>query len=705
MQGDTVPAADLSGLLNPQSVAIVGASDTPTRIGGRSLGYMLQRPFAGRLYPVNPTRSTVQGVPSFPSISALPETPDVALLALPGRLVPEAIDQLIARGGRHAVIFSSGFAETGAAGAEAQEQIVRQARAGGLRLLGPNSLGVLNTRNNFWGTFTATLEGGFPTRGRVAIASQSGAFGAHLLCAATMRNLGISVFLATGNEADLSTPDAIDWLVEDDETDVILSYLEGIRDGDALIRSLERARLARKPVIIMKAGRSELGAHAAQSHTAALAGNDAVVDAILRDSGALRISNTQEALDFAETAARQCYPVNNSLGVLTVSGGAGIMIADDAERLNLPMPPLPETAQEKLTELLPFAAPRNPVDCTAQALNDLHLVGDFGTLMLTEGGYRSFIAYFSHAGGQQSIVPRLREELRRIAAIAPDRLFILCVLAPPDVVQAYRDDGYIVFDDFSRAVAAIAAMGRLGEAFARPPASTPALPVKVDLPAAAVNEAEAKALLNEAGIPVASERIASSASDAIGAACDIGFPVVMKIVSPDIPHKTEIGGVVTGIRNEAGADAAFQTLMERAATARPDARIDGVLVARQIEGGTECIMGIQHDPVFGPVAMFGLGGIHVEVLKDIVLRRCPFGEAEAMDMIRSIRGFPLLDGVRGQQGVRLQDLAAMLARLSQLATALGPGLQSIDINPVIATPDGAWAVDAVIELVPTDSVA
>lgn len=702
MQGDPIPAADLSGLLNPRSVAIVGASDTPTRIGGRSLGYMLQRPFAGRLYPVNPTRDTVQGVPSYPSIDALPETPDVALLALPGRLVPEAVDQLVARGTRHAVIFSSGFAETGEAGARAQEELVRRARAGGLRLLGPNSLGVLNTRNNFWGTFTATLEGGFPTRGRVAIASQSGAFGAHLLCAATMRNLGVSVFVATGNEADLSTPDAIDWLVEDDETDVILSYIEGIRDGEALIRALERARLARKPVIIMKAGRSALGAHAAQSHTAALAGNDAVVDAILRDGGALRIANTQEALDFAETAARRIYPVDNTLGVLTVSGGAGIMIADDAERLGLPMPPMPEAAQKKLTDLLPFAAPRNPVDCTAQALNDLHLAGDFGTLMMTEGGYRSFIAYFSHAGGQQSIVPRLRGELARIRAAAPDRLLILCVLAPPEVVQAYRDDGYIVFDDFSRAVAAIAAMGRLGQAFARPPSPAPALPAVAELPAAALNEAEAKALLAGAGIPIAAERITTSAPDAVRAAGDIGFPVVMKIVSPDIPHKTEIGGVLTGVADAAGADEAFRTLTARAAAARPDARIDGVLVARQITGGTECIMGIQRDPVFGPVAMFGLGGIHVEVLKDVVLRRCPFGEAEAMDMIRSIRGFPLLAGVRGGKGVRLSELAAMLARLSQLAAALGPRLQSIDVNPVIATPDGAWAVDAVIELSPDD---
>lgn len=694
---------DLTGLLNPESVAIVGASDTATRIGGRALAYMLQRPFAGRLYPVNPSRDQVQGRAAYASITALPETPDVALLALPDRLIPDAVEQLIARGARNAVIFSSGFAETGAEGAALQDRILIRARAGGLRLLGPNSLGVLNTRNNFWGTFTATLEDGFPPPGRVAIASQSGAFGAQLLCAATTRNLGISVFVATGNEADISTADAIDWLAQDDGTDVILSYFEGIRDGDAMVAALERARAARKPVFMLKAGRSALGAHAAQSHTAALAGNDAVTDAILRDCGAIRITSAQEGLDFAETAARRIYPVENSLGVLTVSGGAGIMIADDAEALSLPMPPLPDAAQARLKGLLSFAATRNPVDCTAQALNETHLVGDFGTEMMQAGGYAAFIAYFAHAGGPASLVPRLRVELRRIAAAAPDRLMVVCVLAAPEVVQAYRDDGYVVFDDAARAVAAVAAMGRIGRAFAARPAAAPALPLAVIPPDETPDEAGAKALLSGAGIAVAEERTVISADEAAKAAHAIGFPVVMKILSPDILHKTEIGGVLTGIASAEAAAAALATLTARAAKARPDARITGVLVARQITGGTECLMGIQRDPVFGPVAVFGLGGIHVEVLKDVTLRRCPFDEEAAAGMIAAIRSHALLRGVRGQPGVDLPALAKMLSHLSHLAMALGPRLVSIDLNPVIATPDGAWAVDAVIEMAPPDA--
>lgn len=690
--------ADLRLLLNPQSVAIVGASDTPTRIGGRSLHFMLQRPFAGQLYAVNPSREQVQGIRSYASIEALPETPDVAIIALADRLVPDAVDQLVARGTRHAVIFSSGFAETGAEGARVQEELVRKAHAGGMRILGPNALGLLNTRNNFWATFTSTLEAGFPRRGRLAIASQSGAFGAHLLSAAISRGIGISSCTTTGNEADITTSEMIGYLADDEDTDVILAYLEGIRDGDALIGALERARAAKKPVIVMKAGRSALGAASAQSHTASLAGNDAVVDAVLRDCGALRISSTQEALDFAETALKRIYPVENTLGVLTVSGGAGILIADDAERLGLPMPPLPAETQARLSAQLAFASPRNPVDCTAQALNQLELVGSFGTAMVEDGGYSSLLIFFSQAGGQKSIVPGLRAELQKIAKAAEGRLCVLCVLAPRDVVEMYREDGFVVFDDPARAVAAIAAMGRLGQGFARPQAVTIGKRLSVRIPDASPDEAEAKALFAEAGIVVPRERVVTSADEAVEAAREIGLPVVMKIVSPDILHKTEIGGVLTRVTTEEEVRQGFSTLMERAAPLR--ARINGVLVAQRVESGVECIMGIQRDPVFGPVAMFGLGGIYVEVLKDVVLRRCPFGVAEARQMITSIRSAPILSGVRGQHGVDIDALAEMLSRLSHLSIALGPRLVSIDINPVIATPEGAWAVDAVIEVSP-----
>ena len=688
----------LTPMLEPRSVAILGASDNPNRIGGRALSFMIERPFHGEVYPVNLQREQVQGHKAYRDVAALPAAPDVAIVALQADLVEPALDDLIARGTRSAVIFSSGFAEIGAPGAALQARLTTKAREGGLRLLGPNSLGLFNARINFWGTFTASLEQHWPPEGRIGIASQSGAFGAHMLSAASARGLGTSVFVTTGNEADITTADAIGWMAEHDDCDVILSYIEGIRDGERLIAALRAARAARKPVIMLKAGRSKLGRQAAQSHTASLAVDDAVADAVLAELGVLRVENTQQALDFAYAAGRRIFPAMPSMGVLTVSGGAGIVIADDAERLGVPMPEMPEQAQARMREKLHFAAPRNPVDCTAQALNQIDLVGDFGTEIMATGAYGSLLVFFSHAGGAPSIVPGLRAQLSRIRDCSPDSLHVLSVLAPPEIIRQYEQDGFLVYDDPSRAVAAIAAMGRLGAQFAREAEEVAPRPLDVVPPADTPNEAEVMRILARAGIDVVREETVTSADSAANAGSEIGFPVVMKILSPDILHKTEIGGVITGIDSPEAARATFRLLNERARDKAPEARIDGVMVAQQITGGVECFMGVSRDASFGPVALFGLGGVHVEVLRDVSLRRCPFDTAAAREMIRAIRGVALLDGVRGQPPVDIDALARMLSRLSHLACALGPRLGSIDINPVIATPQGAWSADGVIEM-------
>lgn len=695
---DSYDFSSIKSILEPRSVAIVGASDSPNRIGGRSLAYMLKRSFDGDLYPINPQRQTVQGLRSYCSIADLPASVDTALVALPANLVPNAIDDLILNGVSSAVIFSSGFAEVGVEGAKVQADIAAKAKDAGMRLLGPNSLGLINTRRNFWGTFTSALEANWPEIGRVGIASQSGAYGSHILSLAMARGMGISSFVTTGNEADITTTDAIGWMAQDNDTDVIIAYLEGIQDSGKLAAALEMARLARKPVIVMKAGSSALGSIAAQSHTASLAGNDAVTDAVLREYGALRITNTQQALDFAEAACTRIYPVQNSLGVLTVSGGAGILIADDAERFELPMPEMPQEAQQQLIELLSFAATRNPVDCTAQAFNQIELIGDFGVKLVEAGGYKSLLIFLSHAGGHTSTVPALREQLKRIRDIAPDCLCVLSLIASQEVTDLYRQDGFLVFDDPSRAVAAIAAMGRLGQGFARIRLPRPSPLAHIKALESVPNEKECKTIFAAAGIASPVEYLVNSEEEAALKAHDIGFPIVMKIVSPDIPHKTEIGGVLIGVDGEEKARTGYTTLIERAQRARPNAKIDGILVAQQIDNGVECLMGIQCDPVFGPIAVFGLGGIFVEIMQDVVLRQCPFGEVEAEEMIRSIKGFELLNGARGTLPVDIPSLAAMLSRLSTLAMALGPNLQSIDINPVIATPNGAWAVDGLIDI-------
>ena len=690
--------ASLSPLLAPRSVAVVGASSDPTRIGGRPIAYMRARGFQGAILPVNPNRTEIQGLAAFADIASLPEAPDVAIVAVPAAQVAATMAALGARGIPAAIVFSAGFAEIGPAGAALQDEAIAIARAHGIRVLGPNCLGLFDDRSGFYGTFSASMETGYPPPGRIGIVSQSGAYGTHVFSIARQRRVGTPVFVATGNEADVAVGDVVGWLVEDGGIDVIAVYAEGIREGGRFVAALEAARAARKPVVVMKVGRSQLGAASARSHTSAIAGDDAVTGAVLAEFGALRARSTEEMLDFAQLATRRIYPAGNTLGMVTVSGGAGVLVSDAADALGLPMPPMPAAAQARLLKLLPYAAAHNPVDCTAQALNDISLVGRFTDAMVEEGGYRSVLAFFTQTGGAASIAPRLRRELAGVHARHPDRLYVLSVLASPELVEGYEADGWTVFEDPTRAVAAIEAMGRLGEAYAAGPATPPKLLPGVALPGASPDEAEAKRLLAAAGIASAPERACSDAEAAVSAAEAIGFPVVLKILSPDVVHKSEIGGVLLDVTGAAAVRAGFATLMSRAAERAPRARVTGVLVAKQLRGGVECILGIHRDPVFGPVAMVGLGGVFVEVLRDVAFRRCPFGPAEAEAMIRTLRGAPLLLGARGRPAVDMAALAAMLSRLSAFAAAAGPRLRSVDLNPVLAMPDGAYAVDAVVEI-------
>ena len=687
-------------LLRPRSVAVIGASDDPLRIGGRPIDYMLGQSYQGRLMPVNPRRETIQGLPAYAGVADLPEAPDVAIIAVAAPLATEVVSQLAKRGTAAAIIFSAGFAEAGDEGAAMQQRMVSAARQHGLRLLGPNSLGVINPGLGFYGSFTSVVETGFPVQGRVGIASQSGAYGSHILGLARDAGIGVSACVMSGNESDISLGDIVQAMVDDDSTDVIAVYSEGIRDGERLLRALEAARRARKPVVMMKVGTSAVGSAAAQSHTASLAGDDAVTDAVLAEYGVVRARSTEHMLDVARLATRGVFPVGNTLGVITVSGGAGVIISDAAEVAGLPMPEMPEATQRRLKEMLPFAAPRNPVDCTAQFLNDMTIAGRFTEAVVEEGGYQSVLGFFTYTGGAASIAPRLREQLKAVRDKHPDRLYVLSVLAAPERVREYEADGFTVFADPTRAVVAIEAMGRFGDAFARAPGQ-PAPEVRtVSLPDSTPSEAEAKQVLAQAGIAVAPEHSCATADVAAQAAESLGFPVVMKILSPDILHKSEIGGVLLNVSNVQGVREGFDLLISRARQAAPAARLEGVLVARQLSGGVECILGIQRDPVFGPMAMFGLGGIFVEVMQDVVLRRCPFGEDVAEQMIRSIKGAPLLLGARGKPPADIGALAAMLSRLSVFAHQAGPRLQSIDLNPVFAMPEGhgAFAADAVIEI-------
>jgi acetate---CoA ligase (ADP-forming) len=693
--------AGLTPLLAPRSIAVVGASSDATRIGGRPIAYMRAQGFPGELYPVNPNRAEIQGLKAYPSIADLPEPPDVAIVAVPAELAAPAIEELGKRGVKAVVMFTAGFAEMDEAGAAAQDRMITTARGCGMRILGPNCLGVFDARRSYYATFSSSFDSGWPVLGRIGIASQSGAYGTHLYTLARNRGIGASLCVMTGNEADVTVGECIGWLAENPEVDVIAVYAEGIRESEGLIAALQVARAAGKPIVMQKVGRSELGTKAAQSHTASIAGDDAVTEAVMSEFGVHRARNSEEMLDIAHTATRKIYPARNTLGVITVSGGAGVLISDVAEGLGLAMPEMPAGAQEQLRALVPFCAPRNPVDATAQVANDVTLVKTFTESMVRDGGYSSVLGFFSMTASSRRW-PAMREQLSAVKVEHPDRLYVLSVIVPPEERDALEADGWVVHEDPTRAVVAIDAMGRFGAAFAAdPPGQAPVVP-RVELPSATPSEAEAKRLLAEAGIASAPEAACATVEQAVAAAERFGFPAVMKILSPDIVHKSEIGGVLLDIVDAAGVRSGFALLLQRAKTAVPSARIEGVLVAKQLKGGVECILGIHRDPVFGPMAMFGLGGIFVEVMKDVVFRRCPFDANVAEAMIRSIKGAPLLLGARGRKTVDIPALAEMLARLSSFAVAAGERLLSIDLNPVLAMPEGqgAFAVDAVIELTP-----
>lgn len=693
------PEDTLGPLLNPGSVAIIGASDNPARIGGRPLRYMRDAGFSGRIYPVNPNRESVQGLPAFASITAVPEPVDTAIIAVAAPAVVDIAEACAAANVKAVIIFSAGFAEMDDDGRRRQDALTAIARTTPMRIVGPNCLGVYNSALGFFGTFTSTIEGGRPTPGQVGLVSQSGAYGSHLSLVATLRGIGIRFWVTTGNECDVDVAETIGWLARHPDVSVIVAYAEGVRDRERLFASLALARERGKPVIFQKVGRTEVGAAAIRSHTAALAGADAVYDGVFRQFGVYRARNTEEMLDVAYAATFGTFPASRRIGLMTISGGVGVQMADEAVERGLEVTPMSDAAQTRLKTLLPYASPRNPVDITAQAFNDLTLVTANLDAMLAEGTYDAIVAFFTFVAAATAMVEPISETLRAAKRRHPDCLLILSIVGPADIVRRYEEAGCPVFEDPVRAVRVVDALSRFSEAFARPTpplARTP--PAPAPLPAPPIGEHTAKRILAEAGLPVVEERLSSTARAAVSAATELGFPVALKIASVDILHKTEAGGVELGLATADDVAQAFAAVTGRARLARPDARIEGVLVSHMVTGGVETILGVQDDPTFGPVVMFGLGGIFVEMLKDVAFRVAPFEEDEAHRMMREVKGFPLLDGARGRPRCDLDALAAALAALSRFAAAHAGHLHSAELNPVmvLAEGQGLVALDALI---------
>ncbi|HCQ56737.1 MAG TPA: CoA-binding protein, partial [Sulfitobacter sp.] len=640
----------MDAIFNPRSVAVIGASSDPKRIGGRPVDFLKRHGFDGPILPINPRSPEVQGLTAYPSISEAPATPDLAVIALPAPLAVQAVEQCAARGVRGAVIFSSGFSEVDAEGAALQARMVDIAREDGMRLVGPNCLGIANVRHNLYATFTPGVEKHLPKPGGVSIVSQSGAFGSYCMTLVRMRGLGVNIWATTGNSCDVDFADAVAYCAQDDNTRVIMGYLEGATDRDRLVEALELARAREKPVVMMKVGRSAVGAEAAQSHTASLAGADAVYDAAFRQYGVYRAQSVDELFDVTYACAESDSMMQGDrLGLVTVSGGVGVLMADEAEKLKLDVPALPDHAQKKLKEVLPFAGVRNPVDVTAQLVNQIDLLETNMDVLFGDGEIDGAIIFMSTVGLVADLNEAIRSGLERIREKYPGRPMLFCSLTEPEGRAAYEKSGFIVFEEPTRAVRAMAALRYFARSFARAGENDPIpeLSNLSPLPDGMVNEIEAKALLAEAGIGIVHETLATTPEAAAQAAQEMGFPVVLKIASPDILHKSDIGGVALDLRSVEDVRAAGARILKLASEKIPDARIDGLVVAEQAAPGLEAILGVTHDPAFGPVVMFGLGGVFVEALEDVSFRVAPFGPAEAHRMIDEIRSRKLLDAFRG----------------------------------------------------------
>ena len=553
-------------MFRPKSVAILGASSNENKIGGRPVRYLKHYAFAGPIYPINPNYAEVQGLKAYKSILDVAGAVDLALIALPAAAVLPAIRDCAEKGVKAVVIFSSGFAEIGDEGRAVQREMGRIADQAGMRIVGPNCMGIAAFDHNMMITFGTSMMNLPPELGPVSIVSQSGAFGSVAYAEARQRHLGVRLWATTGNEADVSVADCLDYYVEDPETKVILMYFEASRDGAKLMAGLATANKARKPVVAMKVGSSDVGAEAALSHTDSLAGSDSVVDTVLKKHNAYRAYTMDEFFDIGYAFTSGLFPAGNRLGLVTISGGVGALMSDHAAKLGLDVARLSDAAQAKIKHVIPFAGTRNPVDITGQAVSQPEILEHCLDVLFEDGECDVIIVYFA---GMTSFAFLEKAGLTRIRDKHPTAAIILSVAMDEETWTIFDDLNFLVIPEPTRAVAAAAALIQIGQGYAKAqPSPPPSLAEPVAVPAAMPNEVEAKRILAKAGIPVVDERLATVADEAAMAAAEIGFPVAMKLVSTDIVHKSEIGGVLLDVADESEVDTLYRGVRRRG-TATP----------------------------------------------------------------------------------------------------------------------------------------
>lgn len=698
----------LKALLRPRSIAILGASADFRKVSGRPLKHLLDKGYAGKIYPVNPKYESIAHLRCYPNIDAIPGPVDLAVLALPGEGVIEAVRALGRKSVPAAVVFASGFAEIGDTGRTLEHRLVEAAREAGVRLCGPNCLGLVNAFERVIATFSQYADGEVPS-GPIGFVSQSGAFGTAIAALARLRGLGLGYFVNTGNEADVTFTSVMREVLLDPRIRVGAGYIEGLKDGEGLAQIADLALELGKPLVITKVGRMGAGARAAASHTGSLAGEDVVFDGIVHQTGIIRARNEEHMLDLAEVLACCALPDGNGIGIATQSGGAGVLMADRTEEIGLSVPLLAPEIRRAIQACIPgFGATANPVDVTGQFVADPAVLRDSVIHMLEDPRIHLGIVWLQLMHAHVDVLVKIFDEIK---ARVTKPFVVAWVAAPEAAVKALRERGVAVLRGAEPAVDAVAGLVRFAEARRRWMADHGAraairLPALALPPAGgALSSMNAARLLGEYGVRVSELALAGSAEEAIQAAETLGYPVALKIESPDILHKTEAGGVRLGLNDPQAVRQAFAAIMENAKRYKPEACIDGIVVQKMAEGDVEFVLGVQKDPVFGAVIMAGLGGVMVEIIKDVAFRKCPLTPSDAEHMLDELRGKAVLTGFRGRPPIDRAALVETICAVSRFATVAGDRLRELDLNPVLLGPNGATVVDTVMVLEATDAVS
>jgi acetyl coenzyme A synthetase (ADP forming)-like protein len=693
----------LDKFFDPKSVAVIGASRDPEKLGYAVLANLQNAEYPGLLYPVNPKADEILGLQAYPSVMDIPDAVDLAVIVIPYRFVPAALDQCGQKGIPAVVVISAGFREAGREGLERERELIETARKYGIRLIGPNCLGVIDTGTPLNATFAA----GMPPGGPIAFMSQSGALGTAVLDMAMAGRIGFSKFASLGNKADVSEIDLLDAWGSDSASRVVLIYVEGLPDGQEFMR-VARKVTRQKPVVAIKSGVTASGSRAVSSHTGSLAGSEAAYKAAFRQAGVIRATSMEALFDYARAFAYQPPLKGDRIGIVTNAGGPGILATDALEHAGLQIARLSSGTTEALTDYLPGAASvANPVDVLGDALADryeraIRLVLDDsnvdGLIVIVTPQAMTEIEQTAHAVGrmaQDSVKPVLAcfmGEARIEAGVdvlwqygVPNYPFPERAAAALEAMSAYRHELERPAFDVQRCEAC---MPRVRELFDRVRSEG----------RITIGDAEAWTVLDAYGFSVPESHLAKTTDEAVAFAEQIGYPVVLKIASPDILHKTDVGGVKVNLGSATDVRDAFDLMVYRAGRYVPDARIWGCQVQQMFPAGREVLLGMSRDPQFGPLVAFGLGGIYVEALKDVAFRVAPFSRQEAEEMIREIRSYALLEGVRGEPPADHEAMVDALLRISQLVTDF-PEIVELDINPLMVFEEGHGAVAIDMRLV------